>query len=68
MNDQGGYLEIDGKSIMSLMRIVGRKGAQYGVRVEGEDEEARRFALRMYSGLTSQKSKKVNFERYEKKG
>lgn len=62
----GGYPEaFNCKSIMSVVMICAEQGAPIKIKVEGEDAEARRMALRLYSAVTGYDTYSMNFDRFE---
>jgi len=55
----------DCKSILNLMETALEKGARARISVEGEDEEAERWALRMYSAIIGDDICNLDFDRFE---
>ena len=62
------YEQADAKKIMDLMALCAGKGSSLDIFVEGNDETARRMALRLCSGLeTEVEICGLNFSKYEPK-
>jgi phosphotransferase system HPr (HPr) family protein len=59
-------LEVDGKSIMSVMRLAAAKGTKLEIQVEGLDIDASTLAKRLYNGITTPDSIKMDFDEYPK--
>lgn len=55
----------DGKKIFDLMIIAPQEGTKITILVEGEDANAKRQALRLYSAFSSRYSFTLDFERFE---
>ncbi|MBW2993235.1 HPr family phosphocarrier protein [Candidatus Woesearchaeota archaeon] len=52
-------------NIMEIMFMGIQQGHEITVKVEGEDKEAERMALRLYSALKSENAYKMDFNRFE---
>lgn len=58
--------EGDCKRIMETLMCSSARGEMLEFIVEGDDSEAEKFALRIYSALTSEDSYNMDFYRFEK--
>jgi phosphocarrier protein len=56
---------VDAKSIMGLLTLGACCGTKIKVYVFGEDEEAKKIALRLYSGITTDSDLIPYFDRFE---
>lgn len=65
-NESGTNGEKNCKNIMEVMMISAIRGARLRIRVSGEDEEAEKIALRLYSVLSCHDSCDLDFEKYKK--
>jgi len=54
----------DGKSMIDLISLAATQGAELHVFVEGDGAQAKNFALRLYSALTSEDSYDMDFGRF----
>jgi len=55
----------DAKRILDLVMIDIEKDPKIKVMVEGNDETAKKIALRLYSALSSENSYALDFDRYD---
>jgi len=58
--------EYDCKSVFRIVSAEAYNGAKFTIQVQGQDEKAEHYALRIYSALTSKDSFNMNFYRFEK--
>ncbi len=58
-------IRADGKDITALLLLEAVKGTELQILVEGDDEEAKTFASRLYSAVTSENSYDMDFKGHE---
>src|SRR3989338_6648677 len=66
-NPRAEVIRINAKSRVQLLRLAAIQGTGLRLFVEGEDADAERYVLRLYSRITSKEDFNPDFDRYQKR-